>query len=283
MELEKSEVSHDSSEETNENIEFVHQDDTEVKENTEHHKYTEIDCLDEDKPIANQKYVLMSFISPEGIMNCKTRGVKVRGVYATEDEAKNACNKLKSKDKNFDIFVGEVGKWLPWDPSLKQVNEVKFRNDRLDKLMQKMHKSEMENLNELVGRKKEMLEKDKGAHKSRIKDAIKENIEKMDVEDEPEEVIDTKQKSTHDGSQVRNRLKKLLEDREKTKKDDKIVAEKKQNKQKIVNEFSKSLKAETDRFTDKKEGITKLETASNDLTDKINKMKLYKEQMLNKH
>jgi hypothetical protein len=279
MEQEKSEVSHDSSDE---NVEFVYQDNTEVKENTEHHKYTEIDCLDEDKPIANQKYVLMSFISPEGIMNCKTRGVKIRGVYATEDEAKNACNKLKSKDKNFDIFVGEVGKWLPWDPSLKQVNEVKFRNDRLDKLMQKMHKSEMENLNELVGRKKEMLEKDKGAHKSRIKDAIIENIEKMDVQDTEEEVIETKQKSTHDGSHVRNRLKKLLEDRDKTKKNEKTVAEKKQNKEKVVNEFTKSLKAETSRFTEKKDGISKLETVSKDLTDKINKMKLYKEQMLNK-
>ena len=36
----------------------------------------EIDFLKEDPALPNQKYVLLSFLSPEGIKNCKVRGLK---------------------------------------------------------------------------------------------------------------------------------------------------------------------------------------------------------------
>ena len=47
-----------------------------------------IDHLKEDEPIPGQKFVCLSFVSPEGIRNCSVRGVKVRGVFSTYDEAK---------------------------------------------------------------------------------------------------------------------------------------------------------------------------------------------------
>ena len=280
-------VSNDTVNHEVENVEFNYQDDTEVQVNTEHHKYTKIDCLTEDKPIQNQKFVLLSFISPEGLMNCKTRGVKVRGVYATEDEAKFACEKLKKKDKDFDIFVGEMGKWLPWDPSLKQVNEVKFRNQRLDKLMQKAHQTELENLNELVGRKKEMLAKEKTAYKTRVKDSIKENIAKMEENElEQEEVVEEAPKvprSNHDGSAVRNRLKKMVEEREKNKANEKHTENKKSQKEQIVSDFKKKIDNESNRIGEKQQSVEQLEDTSKQLSDKINKMKQYKEKLLNKN
>ena len=36
--------------------------------NNEQYNYTNVDLLDEDKPIAGQKYVCLSFISPEDII-----------------------------------------------------------------------------------------------------------------------------------------------------------------------------------------------------------------------
>merc|ERR1711871_1393394 len=44
------------------------------------------------------------------------RGVKVRGVYSTKEEAEYRAKKLHVKDQNFHVFVGQVGSWLPWNP-----------------------------------------------------------------------------------------------------------------------------------------------------------------------
>ena len=46
-----------------------------------------VDFLKEDEPIHNQNWVCLSFLSPEGIKNCSTRGLKIRGVFATKEEA----------------------------------------------------------------------------------------------------------------------------------------------------------------------------------------------------
>ena len=63
-----------------------------------------VDLLEEDKPIAGQKFVCLSFVSPEGLMNCNTRGIKIRGTYNTYEQAKKACELLNKKDKYFEIF-----------------------------------------------------------------------------------------------------------------------------------------------------------------------------------
>ena len=78
---------------------------------------TTIDHLEEDNSIPNQNYVCLSFVSPEGIKGCDLRALKVRGVYPTYDLAQERAKELQEKDGCFNIFIGEVGKWLPWDPN----------------------------------------------------------------------------------------------------------------------------------------------------------------------
>ena len=109
---------------------FDYQDDTETLPEPDYSdfKYTKIDCLTEDPLIRGQQFCLISFISPEGILNCKTYGLKVRGAYATEAEARAACEKLRKEDPIFDIYVAEMGKWVPWNPSNTQVKEVNYKN-----------------------------------------------------------------------------------------------------------------------------------------------------------
>ena len=75
--------------------------------------FKEVDHLDEDPPLSNQKWVCVSFLSPEGIKNCKVRGLKIRGVYSTKEEADKRAQYLQKIDADFHVFVGEVGKWLP--------------------------------------------------------------------------------------------------------------------------------------------------------------------------
>ena len=55
--------------------------------------------------------------------NFKTsvRGVKVRGVYQSRQEAELRASKLHKSDQNFHVYVGQVGYWLPWDPNADKI------------------------------------------------------------------------------------------------------------------------------------------------------------------
>jgi len=265
---------------------FDYQDDTNVlDDNVENYKYTKIDCLDEDEEIRGQKFVLLSFVSPEGIMNCKVRGVKVRGVYASENEARAACDKLKQKDKYFDIFVGEMGKWLPWDPTPEQVKEVRFRNKKLDKIMSKVHESELNTntLNEVVGRKKEMLDKEKVNHKNRIKQSIKESANSYadpsttDVQDDNSKKAPKARKDKKNDENIRLKLKKMVEEREKAKVEQQRHAEV-AGRTNDVSEKKKKISEEANRIQEKEQNIDKLKKSSTEIDDKLKKMKEYFDQ-----
>jgi hypothetical protein len=70
------------------------------------------------------------------------RGVKVRGVWPSSKEAELRAKKLQQKDKYFNIFIGEIGKWLPWDPSPHQVGEQEYAESELNNLMKSYKENE---------------------------------------------------------------------------------------------------------------------------------------------
>jgi hypothetical protein len=151
-------------------------------------KYTKIDNLDEDPVVDSGRFFLVSFISPEGVMNCTMRGLKIRTyknkvVFQTLEEAKVAADEINKKDKYFNVFVGEPGKWMGWDPApddRKFVEEEKWDNSEQNDLMQGLRKREenkLKELNALVGKKKDIVNKEKKTHDQRVKNALKKNAE----------------------------------------------------------------------------------------------------------
>lgn len=70
------------------------------------------------------------------------RGLKVRGSYNTQEEAIARSKKLQRLDTLHNIFVGEVGKWLPWDPNPNAVKEQEYAEDELNTLMKKYKENE---------------------------------------------------------------------------------------------------------------------------------------------
>ena len=70
------------------------------------------------------------------------RGLKIRGTYSTKEEAVARSKKLQRLDANHNIFVGEVGKWLPWDPEPSQVKEQEYAAEELNTLMKKYKENE---------------------------------------------------------------------------------------------------------------------------------------------
>ncbi len=85
------------------------------------------DYLDEDKPfsqlVKKQNFCVLSMLTPNSFpedkrdqyKDQKILGVKIRGVFETYDQAKARCEQLQKLDKFHNIFVGEVGKWLPFN------------------------------------------------------------------------------------------------------------------------------------------------------------------------
>lgn len=212
-----------------------------------------IDLLDEDKPIAEQKFVCLSFVSPEKILNDKklyffekfveqhnfikhaelltkfsnylsykyelnnedvmndlkefstieketmnenvlddyknfiekneekyetlfnkenqfqtsVRGLKVRGVFPTQEEAEMRCKMLRQIDPNHDVYVGPVGLWVPFHPDAYKTGRVDYLEKELNQLMQEKNQNE----------EQAKLQFDQRVKESKLK-AISENMEK---------------------------------------------------------------------------------------------------------
>jgi hypothetical protein len=207
---------------------------------TENPKY--IDLLDEDKPIAGQKFACLSFVSPEQILKQKemflfeefvktwdfsksmekftqflnfvsykyhvdfeqvmkdyqdfvkdekdkltassteddyknfidkhedrlekefgekyqfqtsVRGIKVRGVFPTQQEAELRCKMLRQVDPNHDVYVGPVGIWVPFHPEAYKTGRVEYMEETLNELMSEKKKSEEKAKDEFDARVKE--------------------------------------------------------------------------------------------------------------------------------
>jgi hypothetical protein len=63
-------------------------------------------------------------------------GLKVRGIYSSAEQATARAKALNKKDPYFNVYVADVGEWLPWDPEPEEVKDQEYQSDDLNKLMQ---------------------------------------------------------------------------------------------------------------------------------------------------
>ena len=90
------------------------------------------------------------------------RGLKVRGVYATQKEAELRCKLLREVDPNHDVYVGPVGMWMPFHPEAYKTGRVEYME---------------ETLNQLMSEKKTNEEKARSEFDKRVKDAKQKAME----------------------------------------------------------------------------------------------------------
>jgi len=98
-----------------------------------------------------------------------TRGLKVRGVYPTQEEAELRCKMLREIDPSHDIYVGPTGTWIPWDPEAYKTGRVEYMEEELNQLMHEKQKNESNAKAAFEQRVKETKQK-----------AIEENIKKAE-------------------------------------------------------------------------------------------------------
>lgn len=95
------------------------------------------------------------------------RGIKVRGVFDTLQEAQNRSEKLRKLENNkFSIFVAQVGCWCPWSPNPEHIENQEFAETELNTLMKKYEENQ-ENKNQFFEQRKNDM-------KQSIQDAEKE-------------------------------------------------------------------------------------------------------------
>ena len=69
------------------------------------------------------------------------RGVKVRGVYSTKDDAIEMARKLNENDRSVSVHVADVGKWLALDNVVGK--DVKYQESELNTLMEEREKNDI--------------------------------------------------------------------------------------------------------------------------------------------
>ena len=97
----------------------------------------------EDFKYKNEKTLHDTF-NEENDFKTNVRGVKVRGVYDIKKEAEYRAKLLQNQDKNHNVFVAEVGYWLPWDPSSSYIDDIsgEYLNKDLNTLMKKYQENQ---------------------------------------------------------------------------------------------------------------------------------------------
>jgi hypothetical protein len=70
------------------------------------------------------------------------RGFKSRGNFASQEEAEIRAKLLRETDPSFDVFVGPVGLWLPWEPEAYKTGRVEYLEEELNQLAQEKKKNE---------------------------------------------------------------------------------------------------------------------------------------------
>jgi hypothetical protein len=249
-----------------------------------------IDLLDEDRPIAGQKFVCLSFISPENVLKQKnhflfqeflayfdftksmskfeqflafmayknnmklddimkdfqdfvqtervelkktditseykgfleqheerltqefqekytfqtnTRGLKIRGVFPSQKEAELRSKLLRDIDPNHDVYVGQVGVWMPWEPDAYRTGRVEYLQKELNDLMNEKIKNEQEAKHHFDERLKESRRK---AIEENIRKAQENNNKLTQTLDEQGNLVGVKEHNTVERSLGENEI-----------------------------------------------------------------------------
>lgn len=179
---------------------------------------TNIDYLTEDNILPeNQKFVCISFLAKPKSEDSKAEdnpssliGIKVRGVFSTYDLACEHAKKLQNIDPYFNVFVGDMGKWLPFDPSPDSIKDSEYANEELNSMMKSyvenqekaklyhehrknelVRKNILENLNTRRDNLKSLKKEMKNASSDQEKSSFESNIKSAE---EQIEMMDTKKK-----------------------------------------------------------------------------------------
>lgn len=148
-------------EEVSEDLKQFNEGEREEMRNNVQEEYDQF--LDKNETTLDEDY------AKENGFQTSVRGIKVRGVFPTQQEAEMRCKMLREYDPNHDVYVGPVGVWVPFHPDAYKTGKVEYLEKELNELMHEKNANE---------------EKAKQAFDARVKEsklkAIDENMKKAE-------------------------------------------------------------------------------------------------------
>ena len=108
--------------------------------------------------VPGQLYACLSVVGPEAPQKNDKFGIKIRGAFATRDEAASHAKRLQREDPTFDIYVVDMYKWLLIPPDPLKIEDVHYTNDKLEEIMSGYKDNQAEATRMFNDRKRDMSE-----------------------------------------------------------------------------------------------------------------------------
>lgn len=108
--------------------------------------------------VPGQLYACLSIVGPESPQKNDKFGIKIRGAFATRDEAASHAKRLQKEDSTFDIYVVDMYKWLLIPPDPVKIDDVHYTNEKLEEIMTGYRENQAEAARMFNERKRDMME-----------------------------------------------------------------------------------------------------------------------------
>jgi len=108
--------------------------------------------------VPGQLYACLSIVGPEAPQKNDKFGIKIRGTFATRDEAASHAKRLQKEDATFDIYVVDMYKWLLIPPDPAKIEDVHYTNEKLEELMTGYKENQALAAKMFAERKRDMME-----------------------------------------------------------------------------------------------------------------------------
>jgi hypothetical protein len=126
--------------------------------------YINIMSLETDyTTVPGQVFACLSIVGPEAPQKNDKFGIKIRGAFATRDEAANHAKRLQKEDTTFDIYVVDMYKWLLIPPDSSKIEDVHYNNEKLEEIMSG-YKDNQAQAARMFSERKQGMMKDKVAY-----------------------------------------------------------------------------------------------------------------------
>jgi len=107
--------------------------------------------------VPGQLFACLSIVGPDCPQKTDKFGIKIRGTFATRDEAANHAKRLQREDATFDIYVVDMYKWLLIPPDPASIEDAHYTNEKLEEIMTKYRENQAQAARMFEERKRDMM------------------------------------------------------------------------------------------------------------------------------
>lgn len=113
--------------------------------------------------VPGQLFACLSVVGPECPQKTDKLGIKIRGCFASKEEAASHAKRLQKEDSTFDIYVVDMYKWLLIPPDSSKIDDVHYNNEKLEEIMSG-YKDNQAQAARMFNERKQGMMKDKVAY-----------------------------------------------------------------------------------------------------------------------